>query len=153
MNTQATFVQIAGYAGLLLAASSTVWGLLFELTVKDDLGAKHLTRAGWAAIALIIAGLTINLSAKWFGAKLDARAAEARKVAEKRAVLVQATATQPLMTLKALWRFNGISASAQQGMESLEGALQETFELDDEHGIDNRNPKTFLREERQTDEP
>lgn len=58
-------LAVLKYVGLLVAAASSIWGTLHELTETRD-GKKRLKPAGYAAIALIIVGLTINLVSSYF---------------------------------------------------------------------------------------
>jgi len=49
------------YLGLLVAASSSIWGTIHELTASGADQQKHLTHAGKVAIILTVSGLVISI--------------------------------------------------------------------------------------------
>lgn len=62
MFTLAFLLSIFKYGGLVLASTSTIWGLTHETSIKDSENQRHLTKAGKYSIAFVIAGLLISLN-------------------------------------------------------------------------------------------
>ena len=73
------FLPVLKYAGLVLAAVSSIWGLTHELSVKDNEGKRHLTKAGRTAIGLTVFSLMISLNTAVLENLLKARAADRAK--------------------------------------------------------------------------
>lgn len=57
-----TILSFFKYMGIVLASTSTIWGLTHELYTKDDEGKRHLTRAGRYSIGFVVLGLLISLN-------------------------------------------------------------------------------------------
>lgn len=53
-------LQILTYAGLVLGAASTIWGLLHEPAKTDENNKRHLTKAGKIAILMTLASLFVS---------------------------------------------------------------------------------------------
>lgn len=103
-----TWLMTLKYAGLALAASSSIWATFNELTVTTPEGHKRVTSAGVVSIGLTLLGLLISFVSQ------DLERRRATKVAKEQ-LATEATRTneiiiagQPLTSLSLTWSFYGI---------------------------------------------
>jgi hypothetical protein len=61
LQSLSTWLVLLKYLGLCLAAGSSIWGLVNQLTVNAPDGRKRLTRAGTVAISFTVLGLIVSL--------------------------------------------------------------------------------------------
>jgi hypothetical protein len=76
-----TWLIVFKFLGLAIAAGSSIWATVNELTVQDD-GRKRLTRSGFIAIGLTIGGLVISIVFEDLQRRNTAREQAARVTAE-----------------------------------------------------------------------
>lgn len=103
-----TFLTVLKFAGVLLAAFSSIWGTLHNVTVDDPSGQKHLTKQGRWAIAAIILGFLISISTSFVeDVVADKKSKEERqKEAERtREIIISG---QSLVSLRLQWEFNHV---------------------------------------------
>jgi hypothetical protein len=79
-------LELLKYAGFMLAAAATVWGLVQKTTFEDSQGRKRLTSAGYIAIAFALGAAIVGASAYGFETlvKLDEREASAAKERQRK---------------------------------------------------------------------
>jgi hypothetical protein len=99
----AAWLTVLKYLGLALAAGSSIWGTVNELTVTVD-GRKKLTRAGRVSIALTILGLVISVTSE----DIQRRIVAAQAAAEAQRTNDIVMGGQPLTGLTLSWTFGGL---------------------------------------------
>ena len=127
--TISTLLVILKYLGLCLAAGSSIWATVNELTVKDAVGDKKLTTAGRVAISLTIAGLLISLISE----DLHRRDVEASRkeqiIAETRRTNAIIVGGQQLSSLSLHLAFTSTNAALWDAMDKGKKEIQENIEL------------------------
>jgi hypothetical protein len=100
----ATVLTILKYLGLALAAGSSIWGTVSDLTTSAPDGSKKLTPAGRVSIALTIVGLIISVISE----DVQRRIAANQAAEEARRTNDIVIAGQPLTGLALTWEFHGL---------------------------------------------
>lgn len=91
------------YGGLLVATISSLWAATSELSFKDELGNKKLTRRGWFSIGLTVLSLTVSLSSKYLNDELSRAIAQRRFESDRERDLALILAQQPIRTIELTW--------------------------------------------------
>jgi hypothetical protein len=107
---------VAKYLGLSLAAASSIWATVNELTVTAN-GRKHLTAAGRVSIMLTIIGLVISIISEDLQRRAALSAQAAQIAAEAKRTNEIIVAGQPLTSLKLNWAFQGLDADLMQRLQ------------------------------------
>jgi hypothetical protein len=101
------WLTILKYLGLLLAAASSVWGTVKELTVQRD-GNKRLTRAGFLAIGLTLVGLILSIVSEDLQRRKAMKDSVDQVTAEAKRTNAIIIAGQPLSSLRFTWILRGL---------------------------------------------
>ena len=107
------------YAGLVLAALSTVWGTTRELSVKTDTG-KTLTRPGYVAVGITVLGLLISVISNVLSDQEARKRREGEIAAEVRRTQRIILASQPLTSLDLEWSFSELRPSVRTQLTNAE---------------------------------
>jgi len=98
-------LNLLKYAGLLLAAVSSIWGTTADVTKKVN-GRKRLTRGGYILISLTVFGLMVSIVSNIVEDHLKTIAQEDNIKAELQRTNRIILAGQPLTSLRLKWLFN-----------------------------------------------
>jgi hypothetical protein len=120
------WLTLLKYLGLCLAAGSSIWGTVNELTTKTVGGKRHVTRAGIIAISFTILGLVISLVSE----DLQRRASEASQKAEVRRTNKIIVFGQPLTSLALHWRFSSSNADLWKIMTDGQAEIDKNAETE-----------------------
>lgn len=104
------------YAGLIIAAASSIWGTTTNLTEERD-GNKRLTRAGYAAIAFMLLGLFISIGSNVLEDRQKSTERDEALKAEIRRTNRIIVSGQPLTSLDLRWEFQGVNKPLQEVMK------------------------------------
>lgn len=104
------------YAGLIIAAASSIWGTTTNLTEERD-GNKRLTRAGYAAIAFMLLGLFISIGSNVLEDRQKSTERDEALKAEIRRTNRIIVSGQPLTSLDLRWEFQGVNNPLQEVMK------------------------------------
>jgi hypothetical protein len=123
MSSASTWLTVFKYMGLGLAAASSVWGTMNDLTTKSTHGRKQLTQAGRVAIGLVVLGLVISIISEDLQHRETAKgqAAEATRTNE----IIQAG--QPLTSLNLHWQITSASAELSEEINKGGNAIDENY--------------------------
>ena len=132
LHDPATWLMVLKYAGLCLAAGSSIWGTINELTNKGPDGSRRLTKAGQIAISLTVVGLVISLVSEDVQRRRDNEAHAAQVAAEAKRTNEIIVSGQQLTSLKLHWQFASRNAELEQKMADGVNAAQENS--DNEQG-------------------
>jgi len=105
------------YLGLSLAAGSSIWATVNQLTINTADGHKQLTLAGRVSIMLTLLGLVISIVSEDLQRRNAARTQAAQVAAEAKRTNDIIVAGQPLTSLKLMWTFQGLDASLVQRLQ------------------------------------
>jgi hypothetical protein len=103
-----TWLMTLKYAGLALAASSSIWATFNELTVTAPEGHKRVTVAGVVSIGLTLLGLLISFLSQDLERRRTAKVAKEQVATEATRTNEIIIAGQPLTSLSLTWSFHGI---------------------------------------------
>jgi hypothetical protein len=118
-------LTILKYLGLCLAASSSIWGLTHELTIKTADNRKRLTKAGIVSILFIAFGLVLSIISDDIGRKHAAKDQFKKVAAEARRTNEIIIASQPLTSLSFVLQFESSDTSLRKKMEEGNREIQE----------------------------
>jgi hypothetical protein len=112
-----SWLIVLKYLGLSLAAGSSVWGTINELTTKTVDGRKQLTTAGAVAIVLTILGLVVSIVSEDMQRREAASSQKAQVAAEAKRTNEIIISGQPLRSLEVDWAFQGLDADLLQKLQ------------------------------------
>ena len=122
------FLVILKYLGLCLAAVSSVWGTMHDMTTTGPNGRKRLTKPGIGAIVLILAGLVVSIASEDLTQRQEAadQADRLRTEADRTNQIV--LSAQPLTRLSWVLQISSEDPALHQAMQKAETAIQENAE-------------------------
>lgn len=105
MKTYEFILGVLKYAGVILAAISSIWGAVNVIS-KEIEGRKKLTRAGKISLLLTIIGFTITITSNILQDNLNSRKAQEAAIKELKKTNKIILAGQPLLSLDFKLRFS-----------------------------------------------
>ncbi|MDA9527870.1 MULTISPECIES: hypothetical protein [Bradyrhizobium] len=111
-----TWLIVFRFIGLAIAAGSSIWATVSELTVKEHDGRKRLTRSGVIAIGLTISGLVVSIVFEDLQRRNAAREQAARVIAEAQRTNEVILATQPLTSAVVQLQFSSANDSLRKAV-------------------------------------
>jgi hypothetical protein len=106
LGSDTTWLSFLKYFGLGLAAVSSIWGAINDLTTTRG-GRRKLTRAGVASIAMTLIGLVTSIVSEDLQRRHEARAQKEQVAAEAKRTNDIIIAGQPLRSLEVTWKLGG----------------------------------------------
>jgi hypothetical protein len=128
LHDLATWLLVLKYMGLCLAAGSSIWGTVNELTEKAPDGRRRLTRAGLIAISFTVLGLIISLVSEDLQRKQGDASHSAQIAAEAKRTNEIIISGQQLTSLKIHWQFASKNTRLEQVMADGAKAVKENSE-------------------------
>ncbi|MER9121301.1 hypothetical protein NKH93_32950 [Mesorhizobium sp. M0954] len=123
-----TWLLLLKYLGLCLAAGSSIWGTVNQLTVAAQGGEKRLTSEGVVAISFTILGLLISLASEDLARRNSENTRKAQTLAETKRTNEIIIAGQPLTSLSLHWEFASMNAALSQAMKKGQEDIKENAE-------------------------
>jgi len=105
-QARSTLIAIK-YIGLSIAAASSLWGTVTDLTVEVA-GHKQLTIAGIVAIGMTLLGLAVSILSEDVQRRIEARERDKARRAEAKRTNDIIIAGQQLRSLHISWKFEGV---------------------------------------------
>ncbi|MNJ85782.1 hypothetical protein D3C87_32620 [compost metagenome] len=118
-------LTILKFAGLFVAAASSIWGLTQELTFKTKDDRKRLTKAGKVSICFILFGLVSSIVSDHIGREYAAEDQKKKIEAEAKRTNEIIIATQPLTSLNFVLEFESSDSDFRKQMEDGNEKIQE----------------------------
>jgi hypothetical protein len=125
LSDLSTWLSVFKYLGLCLAAGSSIWGTVNELTVRTPSRRRRLTRAGVVAILLTIFGLIISLVSEDLGRRNADAARRAQSLEEARRTNQIIVAGQQMTSLSMRWEIDSASAELWDRMKAGQADIDE----------------------------
>lgn len=116
LSTLGTGLLVLKYAGLCLAAGSSIWGTVNELVDKVPDGTRRLTKAGLVAISFTVLGLIISLVSEDLQRRENDASHLAQVAAEAKRTNEIIVSGQLLTSLKLHWQFASKNPQLEQAM-------------------------------------
>lgn len=142
-----TWLIVLKFLGLGLAAGSSIWATLNDLTVATPSGRKQLTTPGVVSIVLTIFGLVISIVSEDLQRRQAARSQAAQVVAEAKRTNDIIIAGQPLRSLTLTLAFRGLDLDLVQLLAR--GKHDATSFIDEQQGEQDRQQTSAVHRERQ----
>jgi len=122
------------YFGICLAAASSVWGTLHDLTFKTHDDKKRLTRAGKVAVGMTLLGLAISILSEDLQHQYAAAAQREQIATEARRTNRILLSAQPLTSLTLSLQFESSDAALRKALEQAKIQIHKNAE-DEQGGI------------------
>jgi hypothetical protein len=103
-----TLSSILKYFGLVIAACSSVWAAIHDVTTKDADGRKRLTKEGRWALSFTFIGLLTTLVTTYVDGVVQDRHASQALQRESSHLRQTITSSQPLQSITLTWKFDSI---------------------------------------------
>ncbi len=127
MSAYEWILNILKYAGLVLAAASSIWSAT-NVESREAGGVRKLTRAGKVAIGLTLLGLLISVASNLLQDQLNAenaQSAAAKELARMNRIIISG---QPLTQLHLSWTFHEVKEPLLAFLKTADGTMREDWQ-------------------------